>query len=366
MIQDRVRDVIAELLYKEPFFGHFIMQSTICYDAMGVPTAGVGVFNGVPHIALNSQFVGKLSNTELYGVFKHEILHLLLDHLGSTKELKLDPYLSNIAQDCAINQYIDKLPPDCVTPELLEKITGTKLQRHQTSEYYYDALKKKVDQLRAAGVETLDEHGLEGQDPAEGVRGSVKRVAQSAAQSAAGNVANHILDAIGALGEAKLPWRTILRNQIMTHTTNRTQATRKRVSRRFALPAPGKKKKREMVLGVCVDESGSVSPEQHAAFMNEIQQIAKQVTRTYLVHADCEVSFVEDLSKAKFKPTRRSAGGTAYQPAITKCLELKCNMIVYFGDMDSADRPKNPGVPVLWVVVGSQKPPAEFGKAAYI
>lgn len=366
MIQDRIRDVIAELLYKEPFFGHFIMQSTICYDAMGVPTAGVGVFNGVPHIVFNTEYASKLTNAELCAVFKHEILHLLMDHLGSVKELKLDPYLSNIAQDCAINQYIKGLPEGCVTPELLEQVVGTKLKRFETSEYYYDALKKKSDQLKQAGVKTQDEHGLPGQDPEEGVKGSVKRVAQNAAQTAAGNVANHILDAIGKLGDAKLPWRSILRNQIMTHTTNRTQATRKRVNRRFPLPTPGKKKKREMVLGVCIDESGSVSPEQHAAFMNEIQQIAKQVTRTWLVHADCEVSYVEDLSKAKFKPTRRSAGGTAYQPAITKCLELKCDMIVYFGDMDSADRPKNPGVPVLWVIVGNQKPPAEFGKAAHI
>jgi predicted metal-dependent peptidase len=180
--------------------------------------------------------------------------------------------------------------------------------------------------------------------------------------AAAGNAPDHVIKAIDALGEAKLPWKTLLRNSIMSQVSRKTQSTTKKINRRFALPVPGKKKKREMVLGVCVDESGSISEEAHTAFMSEIAQIAKNVTKTYIVHADCQVAGVDDLSKTKFNPERKAAGGTAYQPAIDKCVELKCNMIVYFGDFDTADKPKNPGVPFLWVGVGNSPAPAEFGK----
>ncbi len=367
-MRSKIQQAILSLLKTEPYYAHFIMDSRIMVDAFGVPTAAVAVCSGIPTIVFNSKFIEPMTNEEVCAVMKHEVLHLVHDHLGVTKEEQRDPYISNIAQDCAINQYINNLPAGCVTVKALSNVVGYDLQENETSDYYYEHLMRKKKEIEASGAKTLDDHGVEipGKDAPEVARGAIKRVAQNAANRAAGTTPEHILSAIDKLGDAKLPWKVLLRNAIMSQVSRKTQATTKKINRRFALPVPGKKHKREMTLGVCVDESGSVSKEQHEAFMSEIKAIAKTVNRTYLVHADCSVAAVEDLSQTKFNPTRRAGGGTMYQPAIDKCRELKCNMIIYFGDFDTADKPQNPGVPFLWVGVGSQPAPADFGKVIRI
>lgn len=363
-MKNKIQRAVISLLKTEPYYAHFIMESRIVLDAFGVPTAAVAVCNGTPTIVFNSKFIEPLSDAELCAVMKHEVLHLVLDHVVTGKEEGKDPYIANIAMDCAINQYITSLPKDCITLDGLSKLVGKKLDANETSDYYYEHLMKKKKELQDAGTGTLDEHdvAMPGKDSPEVARGAVKRVAQNSVQRAAGNVAEHILSAIDKLGEAKLPWKVLLRNAIMSQVSRETQATTKRINRRFALPVPGKKHKRTMTLGVCIDESGSVSDEQLTMFMAEIKSISNMVNKTYLVHADSEVAAVEDLSKVKFTPSRRAGGGTAYQPAIDKCKELKCNMIVYFGDFDTADKPQNPGVPFLWVGVGNQPAPGDFGK----
>lgn len=361
-MKNKIQRAVISLLKTEPYYAHFIMESRILLDAKGIERAAVAVINGTPTIMFNTEFLKQYDDEMTARFMKHEVKHLLLDHIEDYAKDGSDMQERNIAQDCAINQYIPGLPDWVITLPNLEKMLGKKLLPFETSDYYYEQIKSSGKSV--GGAKTLDDHGVKmpGQDSPEVAKGAVKRVATNAVQRAAGNVAEHILSAIDKLGEAKLPWKVLLRNAIMSQVSRETQATTKRINRRFALPVPGKKHKRTMTLGVCVDESGSVSEEQHAAFMAEIKSIANMVNKTWLVHADCEVAAVEDLSKAKFTATRRAGGGTAYQPAIDKCKELKCNMIVYFGDFDTADKPQNPGVPFLWVGVGNQPAPGNFGK----
>lgn len=361
-----VRNAIYQLLTDEPFYAHFILNSNIVYDKFKVPTAGVGVVNGVPTFIFNSSFLAGLSEKEVKTVLKHEVLHLTLDHVGSTKHYDHnDRYLWNIAQDCVINQYLSDLPKDCITLALLSTLVNHPLTAFETSDYYYSFLKKEQEKVNASGAKTMDEH-----DPDMGDRGNsqvnkaaIRGIAQKAVTKAAGNAPQAVVDALAMGGEASLPWKQLLRNFIFQKVSNVTLNTQKKVNRRFAMPVPGKKKKRTMTLGVCTDSSGSVSDEQYASFMREIQSIAKQVELTWLVQADSVVQQVEKLtSKVKLKPSRAGYGGTAYQPAIDKCKELGCDVIIYFGDFDTSDLPVDPKVPFLWVGVGNQAPPASFGK----
>lgn len=362
----KLEQSVFDLLQTEPFFAHFLLQCKLVKefkDPRG--NAAVGFVNGVPTIMLDMDYYNKVDQKEVTDTLKHEVLHLVLNHLLITKNEKLDPMVSNIAHDCVINQHLSNLPASCVSLDVVRKLAKDQnLEPFQTSEYYYKALMKQYNQQSFPMPGGGDVHlGYFGDEISpEMAQAIVKDMADKAVKAAAGNVPKSIMEEIGKLGEAKLPWKTLLKNSILSQVSKKTQATRKRINRRFALPVPGKKKKREMTLGVCVDESGSVGQEEFEAFMNEIGQIAKQVTKTYLIHADCAVSAVEDLSKTKFKPTRRSSGGTLYQPAIDKATELGCNMIVYFGDFDTADKPKDPKVPFIWVGVGNQPAPASFGK----
>lgn len=364
MIKEKMHRAVYSLLKSEPFYAHFILNSQVAYDCYGVLTAAACVARGTPMLIFNSDFCGKLTDEEFTAVLKHEVLHLVMDHASTNLKDGLDKYVWNIAMDTTINQYIQGLPEGGITLESLRKATKKDLAEFETSEYYYKMLEDKHAEMRKAAIDALDEHDCDvpGKDSSELAKMAVKRVAANAVKQAAGNVPKCVAEMLDQLNDAKLPWQTFLRNTIMSQISRKTQTTHKKINRRFALPVPGKKHKREMTLGVCVDESGSVSQSELTAFMSEIQAIAKLVSKTYLVHADCEVAEVEDLSKVKFSPQRKAGGGTAYQPAIDECVKLKCNMIVYFGDFDTADKPRDPGVPFLWVGVGNSPAPANFGK----
>lgn len=365
-----VQRSIYQLLSREPFYAHFILNSNIVYDRFKVPTAGVAVIQGVPTFIFNSEFVKSLSESECKTILKHEVLHLVMDHLLFGKDLsKHDQYIANLATDCAINQYLDNLPEGCVNLENMSKTVGYPLAPFQTSDYYYDHLKKKQKELKASGAHTMDEHDIDvgdqegGEGNAQINKAAVEAIAKKALNQAAGNAPQAIVEAMANRGAPVLPWKQILRNFVMKQVANTTLSTQKKVNRRFALPVPGKKKKRTMTLGVCTDASGSVNDDQYAMFLTELKSIAKQVEITWLIQADCVVQKVEKLTpKTTYVPSRAGNGGTAYQPAITKAKELGCDVIIYFGDFDSSDIPANPGVPFLWVGVGQQEPPAKFGK----
>lgn len=365
-----VQKAIYDLLRDEPFYAHFLLNSNIAFDKFKVPTAAVGVINGVPTFVFNSEWMSKWDAEGCKAVLKHEVLHLVMDHL-STKFPLGEEFLRqvhNIATDCAINQYLDKLPDGCVTLASVIKQVGYPLTPFETSDYYYEHLKKsKWGKAKPgeSGLRTLDEHNVDmGDRGNEAInKASVKGIAEKAVHQAAGNAPLAVVEALAMGGGAKLPWKQILRNFVLSRVSNRTLSTQKKVNRRFTLPVPGKKKKRTMTLGVCTDSSGSVSDEQYISFMQEIKSLAKQVELTWLIQADYDVQKVEKLtSKTKLSCVRVGYGGTAYQPAIDKCKELGCNVIIYFGDFDCADTPVNPKIPFLWVGVGSQQPPGDFGK----
>lgn len=363
----KFQNAVFHLLKTEPFYAHFVLNSTISFDTHNVPTAGAAVFKGIPYIIINSEFVRNFTPAGYAAVLKHEILHLLFEH---TKKTKLDAdqkHSWNIAMDCAINQYIADLPIEGVTLAGLSKAVDKELLPFQTSQYYYDFIKDKKEEMK--NQQTLDDHDFapEDADGPELAKEGVKQVAKKASRAAAGNISDALIKALDLLNEAKLPWRQILKNFILINTAKSSRNTRKKINRRFGLEVPGKIKIRTLKLGVCVDSSGSVDDSQFAAFMTEIKQIVNQGVEVVLVDADCEVKSVTKIkSKKDFKPKRSGAGGTAYQPAIDECMRQKCNVIVLFGDMDTADTPVNPKVPFLWVAVGESAPPADFGKVLRI
>ncbi len=371
---NNLEKAINELLNNRPFYAHFFLNSKVKIVEDSVcPTAAACITKTSTMFMFGKSFIESLTHKELCGVIEHETLHFLFDHVleFANKQSMFDAYVKNIAMDCAINQFIEGLPKFAVTLESLEKQLKKKLLPEQTWEYYYGQLQDFADKMKAAGIATLDDHSQQGKDgdcKGVGENGSLhKSVLRStmdkAMQQSNGNVPDSVLKVYDSLcQEAKLPWKVILSNFVARHTCTTKQDTRKKRNRRFGITIAGKKKKRELVLSVCTDSSGSVSDESYMKFLDEIQRIAGLTSKTYLIDADCEVQNVDTLTKkSKIKRERHGHGGTAYQPAITRALELKSDIIIYFGDMDAADKPENPLVPVLWVIVGNQNPPADFG-----
>jgi len=370
----QLQNAIFYLLKTEPFYGHFVLNSTIVFDRFNVPTAGATIRNNAPCLIFNTKFMEDKTTPQYAAILKHEILHLMFEHTQrfGTPKPDSDPMehkLWNIAMDCTINQYIKELPEGGITLELLCKETKKVLLPFQTSDYYYENLRQEYEKIK--DLQTLDDHSvdqsegmLEGMAAASAV---IKAAAKKAAQAAAGNVSSDLLKIIEALNDSKLPWRQILKNFVLSKVMNKTRSTRKKSNRRFGFDAPGKVKKRTLKLGICVDSSGSIDDNTFNAFMSEVKQIINQGVEVILIDADCEVKNVQKIKNIKdFKPSRTGGGGTAYQPAIDECMKHNVTAIAYLGDFDSSDIPVNPGVPFLWVGVGNQPPPGNFGKVLRI
>lgn len=360
-----LQEAVYTLLQKEPYFAHFMLNSRIIFDRFGVETAGAATRNGTCLLIFNTEFFTNLTKSERVSIIKHEILHLLLGHTLRGKEKKQNHKLFNIALDCAINQYIDDLPEGCISLKSVSEMVEENLEPFQTGEYYYRKMYDKAEKVYDSGLDTVDDHELNipGEESDAEAEASVKATASKALADSKGNISADIAKIVGDLSSPqKINWKSILRNFIAKARACDTKATRTKPHRRFDLDAPGRKKKRKLTLGVCIDTSGSISDEKYALFINEIKSVMQATDSIYIVQADSDVKNVTKLTKkTELSMERRGYGGTAYQPAITKCRELFCEAILYFGDLDTSDIPENPHVPVLWVTVGSTVRPGNFG-----
>lgn len=359
---------LHRLLEKEPFFAHFLLQHKIVLDPPKLPTLGVMVDrSGTLILMVNTTFYNGMTTSEQVAILKHELMHVLLGHVHKRgTAYKINHQLANVAMDCAINQHIEGLPTTAITLKVMQENYGLSMKSNQTFEYYFDAIRESPNVQHVEdttghdfGDGAMDEMGSTQASAA------IAKAAQDAMRASKGNVPQHLQQALGdLLKPAKVPWERHLRNLIASAPIVEKRNTRKKVHRRFDLEQPGKKKKRKPKIAVCVDSSGSVSNEAFNAFIVEAIGISKSCAVMWLLDADSEVQHVKKIT-GKAKPSelnkRHGNGGTAYQPAITKAMSLKVDIIIYFGDMDSADHPTNPRIPFIWARVGSQEPPGKFG-----
>ena len=360
----KIEKSIHHLLEHNPFYANFFLDSRVVYDKYKVDTAAAAMTSKGPLLIFNTEFVEKLSQTEVTALIEHEILHLLFEHTSvHKKESGIRHKIANIAMDAAINQYIKGMPENCINLEYLNKKYSLNMLPEQTWTYYYSHLMRKAEELQ--NEKEFDEHDVDTgelgdwDDYRRGLRSSIDR----ALRGSKGQAPSCVLRAFDNMKNVStVPWQQVLSNFIARASSSTIKNTRKKANRRFGLDAPGKVKKRELVLGVCVDSSGSVSDDSFELFLSEVYRISTLCSITYLVDADCVVQNVEVIKKGKpFKRERRGNGGTAYQPAIDECMKHRCDAILYFGDFDTADKPENPGVPFLWVGVGDSPKPADFG-----
>lgn len=363
---EKVEKAIYELLETEPFYAHFFLNCELVYTRPDIPRAAASITPEGPRIYMNREYVTRCPDLEVQWLIKHEISHILFEHCTKMTDPSLNKGLANIAMDLAINQYLGPTPADYLTIPLVEKQSGVTLAPRETWIYYYNALKPKVEQLKKEGESHGDSHGV---DPAEGVspemaRQYIQGAADKAIKGSKGNLPLYLKRAYHDLQPSQLiPWQQVLSNFVGRNTSSISRHTRSRANRRYGLSQPGKKKKREISIGFCLDSSGSVSDSQYQKALSVVLSAIPHCGVVYVIDADCQVQDVQKVRKGgRLKLTRVGGGGTAYQPAITKCVELNPDIIIYCGDMDSADTPVNPGIPFLWLILGEGKPPADFGE----
>lgn len=364
--------------------------------------AGVGFKGTKLRLVINPHKFSELSLEKQVFVLEHECLHVIYEHLfkeendipeqeGISKSQMAK--LLNIAQDLVINQTpgLEEIANtflgedgkvQLMTPLSFEQHFQINIPRHATSREYLALLlremkdpeskfKQYMDNMEQSegggGPGFADDHGEFGKQDGvpEGVKKQIVANAIKDAQNQAGmgNTPGFINEMISNMFKAKVDWRKELW-AFMTNSTEviREQSRSKR-NRRYGILYPGHVQNPKVTIAFIMDTSGSMSDTQLAQGWAEMVKIYQTFNQydIYFIQADAEVKDATRFDQAT-QPTIMGRGGTAYQPAIDKAVELNADMIVYYGDMDCADTPNNPNIPTFWAVTGNQKPPVEWGK----
>lgn len=392
---NKIQQAISALLFAEPFYGHLISKMKISKSDK-FPTAGVFITDKV-NMVYNEEWIENLELIDVVKVLKHECGHILQEHIIRAKQIGVvNAELHkrfNIATDITINTYdlvptVEKIGGVTLSSlnAMLKKIveednaknkgnrTFEPLVDGQIAEYYYNKInefaEKNSDLLPQDGMgDTMDDHSTwEQSEGNEEMQREVAKQAVNEAVKSAGGVGNipaDIASLIEQLNKSQVNWKQQLRQFFVNTLKSTRMPTRKRRNRRYGILQPGNKKKPELHLGLCVDTSGSVSDKELAIFWTEMSAIYSCGVRVTVIEADCIVQNVYEFDPGK-TPNFKGRGGTAYSPAIEKAVELKVDGILYCGDFDTADTPKNPKKPFLWVGVRNSPPPATFGKVIYL
>lgn len=366
------------------FYAHFLMRMNVVYTNK-LPTAGVSVTDKL-NLYINPDFFNSLDVEQKKELIEHEVEHIIYKHPLRAKDYIGDGYnsnthkLFNIASDAYINNDKPHLTKDLgVTYDRLNKELkqlGSKdtVGPENPSEVTYEILKR--NQLEAdgkGGCQTSDDHSTwdestENREIADAIIKDAANKAQAA--TGVGNMPEGILREISNMNKATVNWKRELR-QFFVHSLKydfertRTRRNRRDIHNGDLIQMPGRRKKPQLSVAVCVDSSGSVCDDAFAQFFAEIGAIADMGVEITVLDADCEVQSIYKYDKTK-KVERTGRGGTAYGPAINKAKELGVDGIIYFGDFDCADTPTDPKIPFLWAGVGNQPAPASFGKVVRV
>lgn len=368
---DSLTRAIVRLYDEERFYAELVLQMDRIISNK-LPTAGVCVKDRV-QLYVNPEFFDSLLPEQQVAVLKHECQHILNDHISRSKELCPEVYgksedcidslindtkhkIINIAADCSINPGIPNIIADAMMPQMFNLTSG------QTLEWYVENLKNNEKLKDMTGV---DGHELwaESEGGKEELKEKVKQMVNRAACStrAAGKMTSDQELLIDRLNYKAKDWKGELKRFAARAQETRLLSSKKKRNRRYGVMYPGVVKEEVLHIGVAIDTSGSISDEALCQFMAEIANIARYATVT-VVEADSEVknSYLFDPKK-QYRVSGR--GGTAYQPAFDYFTrETEVDGVIYFGDMDCFDEQlKKPAYPVLWAIVGNQKPPAEWG-----
>ncbi len=376
---ERIRRCLSTLLVNLPFYGalalrleHIVLTAKEA-DARKVPTAAT---DG-KRVFYRAQFLQRLRDRELVFLLAHETLHAALSHplRGADKE---DPEAWNIAADDTVNRLLqpdfERLPDFAliVNPEVLG-VSEREWEKMATEAKYLLLAKRRekgtgageraTQRVDRAEKETQGEGcGSEFLPPApdaptpEQWRQWLKEAAEFAESvQGHGTVPAWVDEWVAASGEAKVPWQKVLRQFVQQRVISHWNYPPSRRYQSVAL-LPRPQRERYGILGVAIDTSGSISPQQLRQFWREILAIRKDYPRLTIRLVTCDAEVTSDETFPPFVPLPearelKGRGGTDFRPAFERFRQPPVpEAVVYLTD-GMGDYPSTPPpYPVLWVL----------------
>jgi len=376
---DEVTRVSIDLLLKEPYYAHILscLNKEVVSEGHNVTTMAVGCRKLNHVLYINDDFWNKFltSKDHRLGVFKHEVLHIVLKHT-LVDSSKYDAHLVNIAMDLVVNQLIERqqLPDESI---FLDTFPELNLEEERGWFYYYQKLKELQqnangeynDSEALSNLEAIEPntHGLD--------RHSTWFELQKLNELDKSLVENSV-DYLIALAHGKTPysfwgslpaslriylesiikpkpayvdWRKALRLYSASSRKTFLKSTLKRPSRRYRT-VPGIKIQRKQKLLVAVDTSGSVSKEELTEFFQELYHIYRSGSEIRVVECDAEISNTYEY-KGRMPVFVKGGGGTDFTPpVIYGNKQFLPDALIYFTDGFAPSPQVKARFPIMWIV----------------
>jgi len=360
-------NAIPRLFSKYPFYAHLYATKVRKIEKNDLPAPmGVCFKDGKIQLFYNPKFIleKQMDLRAISDIIYHELRHVVNGHVFMSER---KGHIWNVAMDLEINKDLEETAEKYgVTVKTANQKFNLKMEENKSCGYYYPHLYKQDDDNVG---NTLDDHSMfdesdKGDVAQQELSQTIKETFESFKK--VGSITEGLLEELEGHLKSKVNWKKQLRNIVCNALNTTRRKTRARVNRRLGWLLQGSKKDDFFTIVFCVDTSGSMSTESLSQCWAELCSIYKNIKcEIKVIEADSKIHKVKDFNP-KDVPTFSGRGGTAYSPALEKAKEFKPSLILYYGDMDSADVPKDPNIPVLWVVVGNQNPPANFGKVIRI
>lgn len=396
--KDKIIKARVALQKSHPFFSYLALHLAPI-ETVEIPTMGVDKRGNMWY---NPDFVNKMDQEEVKGVVCHEIMHVALEHLGGLKGK--DAQVANVAMDIVVNDIIMenglRLPREGIIPQNHEVVINGNIKVKEVNkkcwEIIYAELEKKLPKKKKgeAGY-GFDQHEREapgdddknGQDGPDGNKkklgGGVndqdfdakQRVNEAYAYAKLQGKAPAGLDRyIEELSYPKLDWKSMLRKFIIREIPfnyNYSRPSKRSIACGIFMPSVVKE---SLEIGVAVDTSGSMSPDDLKMCVSEVLGIIKAYDNVKLtvlscdaeVHTVSEVCCEDDVASLKLE----GGGGTNFIPVFDWVADNKPGMklLVFFTD-GYGEFPKDaPNMKVLWCVSkgGMELERIPFGEAVNI
>lgn len=401
-----------QLILEEPFYAE-VLRNLIREETDKIPTAAVSFDyrRGRFKLMVNPEFMSYMPLHQQKGVIKHEIFHIIFNHLTSRKPSEdWKMRLWNVATDLAINSHIvDELPNNIIIPCISEDepaqfcIPGAvgpyeEMPAFKSAEWYMNRILQDAEFIQMAmnGEGTVDDHsqwdgegggsgqqqgddegssqgsGDDGDEEGKGSgsrmgeehlkRAEARRLAEQAQNEAVkkgwGSVSQALQSEIQVLLKHTINWKGVLRYFVKKSQRGDKYSTFKRPNRRWRDKkgnplAPGRNVHRHANIAVAVDESGSMSDQFLSNLIAELQGLSKFATFT-VIPFDTQVC-TESIFKWKkgqklaghYK--RTSTGGTDFNAPVNFVNKDKnFDAIIILTDL-CAPTPVPSKVPRMWI-----------------
>ena len=356
MVRKTVLDPhLISLMFEEPFFAG-ISRRISKRETKRLSTAGVTVKDAELLMYFNPDFIASLEDKKVRGLLKHEIYHIVLEHLGGRRK---EPHKRwNLATDLAINSLIplDELPECGIVPgertgfqapeEFLAWVET--LPKEKSSEWYFEKLQNEAPDDGGgcngecdgncqpgdgsggdgeAGICTCPPRGFDDhsgwddipEDERELVKGKIKEAVREAVKEADrsnqwGSVSSSMRETLRRMISNQIDWRILLKNFVGMSLSSEKTTSRKRRNRKYRFMHPGTKRKRHARMAIAIDMSGSVSNDELELLFAELNNMAKRTTFTVIPfdHTVDEENIFEWRRGQSVPPRRFRSGGTDF------------------------------------------------------